>query len=366
MAKRDSIILRQMVSIALVAAAVFLSISLHRLAHPSPPRQIMVRDAIVPTLPSAPSPELRVLHSTDKILVQQLGGENYIANSSNPKKLSPIIQPQQITLPPNLQPHTPKQPPLISAPQTIPPAPILNSNQLTEVASSSPVDNITQEMPIEEAPASTYFIPSQFEAKTINGVKSSDEDKVIALTFDDGPWSGTTTQILDILRQNNILATFFWIGQNLQAHPQIAQQVVADGHAIGNHTWHHWYQSMNRHTVINEIDKTTKLIYETTGIQTSLFRPPGGVLDNGLVKYAQEKKYTIIMWSDDPMDYRPLPAKQLVKNLIHKAKPGCIVLLHDGGGNRTETVKALPEMIKELQQLGYRFVTVPELLEMAM
>ncbi|HBE21298.1 MAG TPA: polysaccharide deacetylase family protein [Cyanobacteria bacterium UBA11149] len=215
-----------------------------------------------------------------------------------------------------------------------------------------------------ETPVSNFPLPSKFQSKIVHKIKPPEADKVIALTFDDGPWPRTTEQVLDVLKQNNIIATFFWIGQNVQNYPKIAEKVVTDGHVIGNHTWHHWYHKMDRATVTKEIERTADIMFEKTGIKTSLFRPPGGVLTNGLVDYAQKKNHTIVMWSDDPMDYRPLSAKQLVRNTIRKAESGGIVLMHDGGGNRSQTVKALPQIIDELRQLGYRFVSVPELLEM--
>ncbi|HEY9596753.1 MAG TPA: polysaccharide deacetylase family protein [Cyanophyceae cyanobacterium] len=216
----------------------------------------------------------------------------------------------------------------------------------------------------ELLPTKTIAIPAQFQGKVINHVALSGSEKVIALTFDDGPWPRNTLQILDILKQHNIKATFFWVGQCLKAYPQIAKQVVEEEHVIGNHTWHHSYHHFNKTAAAKEIEDTAELIYKTTGVRTALFRPPGGVMTNGVVDYAKQKNYGIIMWSDDPMDYRHVSPQQLVNNVVRKAKPGGIVLMHDGGGNRHATVQALPQIIAKLQEQGYRFVTVPELLEM--
>ena len=210
-----------------------------------------------------------------------------------------------------------------------------------------------------------FTVPAKYQAKTIYKVEPSNKEKVIALTIDDGPWPKTTAEMLDILKRNNVKATFFWVGSALQENPEIAKRVVAEGHAIGNHTWHHWYRKMDEATAKSEIEKTNELIYKTTGVKTSFFRPPGGYLNNGLAAYAKSQKNSVVMWSVTSADTDPRAKYQVfVKNVIRDAKPGAIVLMHDGGGNRERTVKALPAIVSGLKQQGYRFVTVPELLEM--
>ncbi|WP_341527753.1 polysaccharide deacetylase family protein [Nostoc sp. UHCC 0302] len=211
----------------------------------------------------------------------------------------------------------------------------------------------------------TFNVPAKYQSKIVYKVKPSNNEKVIALTIDDGPWQNTTLQMLDILKANNVKATFFWVGQALQANPNLAKREVAEGHAIGNHTWHHWYKQMNQATAQYEIEHTADLIYKTTGVKTTLFRPPGGFLNNGLAAYAKSQKETVIMWSLTSADTDPHAKPQaFVNNVLKGAKPGSIVLMHDGGGDRQRTVQALPEIINGLKQQGYRFVTVPELLKM--
>lgn len=205
--------------------------------------------------------------------------------------------------------------------------------------------------------------PARFNGKIIYEIKPAKNKKVIALTFDDGPWKNTTRQTLDILKKNNIKATFFVVGNALKNNPQLGKQIIAEGHAIANHTWHHWYHFMNPQAAAFEIDKTTELIYQVTGVKTNLFRPPGGHLSNGLVAYARSNGYATLMWSADSRDFQqPAPAT-MVNTVLKYARPGGIVLLHDGGGDRTNTVKALPQIIAKLKQQGYSFVTIPELLE---
>ncbi len=219
-------------------------------------------------------------------------------------------------------------------------------------------------------------VPVQFQGKTIRDVQLNSQDKAIAqvtpqkpiaLTFDDGPWPNSTSQVLDVLKKSNVKATFFMVGMQVQKYPQLLKQVVAEGHAIGNHTWSHQYDHYNASAAAREIDRTAELVYKTTGVKTSLFRPPAGILNNGLVAYAHEKKYAVVMWSVDSKDWRSrrTTRQAFIDNVLKEAKPGGIVLLHDGGGDRSNTVQALPQLIAQLKKQGYKFVTVPELLEIA-
>jgi peptidoglycan/xylan/chitin deacetylase (PgdA/CDA1 family)/transcriptional regulator with XRE-family HTH domain len=214
----------------------------------------------------------------------------------------------------------------------------------------------------KEAKNLIFSAPKQFQGQAVEQVQLNDASKAIALTFDDGPWPKTTPQVLDILKQEHVKATFFWLGAMVQESPQLAKLAVADGHAIGNHTWHHWYKKLDPATAASEIESTAEQIYKTTGVRTSLFRPPGGILDNGVVDYAKSRHYAVVLWSDDSIDYRSPSVPTLVDNVLRHAKPGAIVLMHDGGGYRPQTVKALPQIISALKEKGYRFMTVPELL----
>ncbi|MFN6564424.1 MAG: polysaccharide deacetylase family protein [Nostoc sp. ChiSLP01] len=209
----------------------------------------------------------------------------------------------------------------------------------------------------------SYPVPSRFQGTIIKEAKLAQAEKVIALTFDDGPWPETTKQVLNILKSNNIKGTFFVVGQNLKNYPELGKEIVAQGHVIANHTWHHWYHFFNQQAAAFEIDRTTELIYQVTGVKTTLFRPPGGMMHNGLVGYAKGQKYTVVMWSADSTDYKQPAVPKLINNVLKDSRPGGIVLMHDGGGNRSRTVQALPEIISNFRKQGYRFVTVPELLE---
>ena len=215
-----------------------------------------------------------------------------------------------------------------------------------------------------QAKGFSTYVPSNFQGIVISEAKLPPEKKVIALTFDDGPWPNTTAKVLDILKKNRIKSTFFVVGQNVKNYPDLTKQIVADGHIIANHTWHHWYHQMNAQAAAYEVANTTDIIYQTTGVRTSLFRPPGGIMNNGVAAYAKNNKYAVIIWSADSMDYSRPAVPRLMNNIFREAKPGGIVLMHDGGGDRSNTVKALPEIISRFRKQGYEFVTVPELLEM--
>jgi peptidoglycan-N-acetylglucosamine deacetylase len=212
-----------------------------------------------------------------------------------------------------------------------------------------------------------FDVPTTFQAKTIKDAPLPGGEKVIALTFDDGPWPETTEQILATLKQENIKATFYMIGQPLKSWPEIGKKVLADGHVIANHTLHHWYHKMSPLVAQREIEDTQKIIKEVLNVETAYFRPPGGVLTNGLVAYAQKHGQSVNMWSVDSYDShpkRPSP-EAMIKTVVSQATPGGIVLMHDGGGSHGNTAKALPQIIAQLRAKGYSFVTVPELLELS-
>ncbi len=338
MAKPNRIFLRRLIFITLIVAACSFAIGVSWPFNQSNQQTSQVIQPLPQTSPPTPIHQKIALIPAQTTETPSITGQEENKNVFVPKPFATI------------------QPPKVKS--DIPTPPTQDIDQAQGEGVSSIIGAGKQQL------AETLSVPTEFRAKIIKKVKSLGLEKAIALTFDDGPWPRTTSQVLEILKKEDIKATFFWVGQYLAAHPEIAQQVIADGHAIGNHTWHHWYRQMSQPTAAHEIEDTAKLIYKTTGIKTLAFRPPGGLLNNGVVDYAKEQNYVTVMWSVDSMDYRPYSAEQLVRNVIRKAEPGGIVLMHDGGGNRATTVQALPQIIAQLKQLGYNFVTVPQLLEM--
>jgi peptidoglycan-N-acetylglucosamine deacetylase len=212
-----------------------------------------------------------------------------------------------------------------------------------------------------------FDVPTSFQAKTIKDAPVPAGEKVIALTFDDGPWPETTEKVLAALKKENVKATFYMVGQPLKSWPELGKKVLADGHVIANHTLHHWYKKMSPLVAQREIEDTQAIIREILKVETAYFRPPGGVLTNGLVAYAQKQGQSVNMWSVDSNDShpkRPSP-EAMLKTILAQATPGGIVLMHDGGGSHDNTARAVPQIIAKLREQGYKFVTVPELLEIS-
>lgn len=170
-----------------------------------------------------------------------------------------------------------------------------------------------------------FTVPSQFQGQVIHeATPPAGAEKVVALTFDDGPWENTTEQILNILKQNSIKSTFYFVGQAIQANPHLAKKVVEDGHAIGNHTWQHLMENMDAATAAQELGNNARLIYEATGgVRTYLMRPPGGNLEGDLANYAKQQGYLVTMWSADSHDYY-VSAPLIVDNVLSQVKPGAL------------------------------------------
>jgi peptidoglycan-N-acetylglucosamine deacetylase len=196
------------------------------------------------------------------------------------------------------------------------------------------------------------------------------DQPVVALTFDDGP-SAYTAQVLDILARYQVKATFFVIGMNVEKYPDLARRIVAEGHAIGNHTYSHpllgpvEIPSRFEH----ELERADLAIEAATGVRTRLFRPPRGLRSPWMMRRARSDGYQVVTWSVSPDDWRHPPSSVIVQRVLDRVRPGAIVLLHDGLETRASphqenTVAALPAILAGLQARGYRFVTVPELLKM--
>ncbi|TAD79077.1 MAG: polysaccharide deacetylase family protein [Oscillatoriales cyanobacterium] len=206
--------------------------------------------------------------------------------------------------------------------------------------------------------------PPAFAGKLIRDIYLPSNEKAVALTFDDGPMPVYTEQILDILKRENVKATFFVIGRMFQSNPKIGQRVAQEGHLLANHTWTHPYHRHSPAAAASEIDRTTNIVTQYTGQVPRFYRPPGGVLNNGLDRYAQSKGYTTTLWGADTGDWRRPAPSVIVSRVMNNVHPGSIVLMHDGGGKRDNTVAALPVMIAQLKAQGYRFVTLSELLQL--
>ena len=192
----------------------------------------------------------------------------------------------------------------------------------------------------------------------------------VALTFDDGPNEPYTLQILDILDKHNIKATFFMIGKNVEKFPETARRVAEAGHVIGNHTYNHRGPLLNTSLrATGEIKRAEEAIKKVTSLPLYLFRPPYGATNRWVLRQAERLGYVICQWSVNAGDWRRANPGKIKKKVISEVEGGAIILMHDGrnlaaGHNRTSTVAALPEIILSLQDKGYNFVTLPQLLEL--
>jgi len=193
-------------------------------------------------------------------------------------------------------------------------------------------------------------------------------DKVIALTFDDGPNSEYTEQVLEILEMEGIKGTFFLIGKNVERYPQIAKEIVEHGHSIGNHSYTHpWSLSFeSSKAVIDEVKKAEEAIYKANGVQTNLFRPPHGFRTPWMIHNIHKMGFKIITWDDMTTDYyASTKPEEIAKKILSKARPGSIIVMHDGlnlnhGTNRENTIEALNIVIKKLKEENYKFVSLNE------
>lgn len=193
------------------------------------------------------------------------------------------------------------------------------------------------------------------------------DQKRIALTFDDGPDPRFTNDVLDVLKQYNIPATFFIFGSRAVANPDIVKRVQNEGHVIGNHTYSHLnlVEEADIGILEQEVTQTEDALNDIIGYRTKLFRPPYGFLYNELVEKLGEMNYYVIAWSVDSLDWQEDPPEVIASNVLDNIHPGAIILMHDGaelGGDRTNTIESLHQIIPALQDQGYQFVTVAELL----
>ncbi len=185
-----------------------------------------------------------------------------------------------------------------------------------------------------------------------------DGDKAIALTIDDGPSAKYTPQVLRLLARYKVHATFSMIGMQVAAEPAIAREVVAAGHLISNHTYRHLnLGSLAAPAVQSEMDRATEAIHAATGVTPAMFRAPYGVWSATVLRRCQQTGMKPIDWSVDPRDWSRPGVNAIVANIMRTTKTGSIILEHDGGGDRSETVAALGVVIPRLLDHGYRFVT---------
>ncbi len=188
------------------------------------------------------------------------------------------------------------------------------------------------------------------------------KEKLIALTFDDGPWPGQTDKILKILRREGVHATFFMLGVRVKMAPKLARQVAEDGNQVANHSLGHRLLTKSKPKEIRrQIKGGSDVIYKATGVLPTWFRPPYGAIDKKVWKQVRTQRLHVALWTVDTRDWARPGVKHIVNTSLKHARSGSILLMHDGGVNRKQTIKALPQVIRKLKKRGFVFVTLEEL-----
>lgn len=191
---------------------------------------------------------------------------------------------------------------------------------------------------------------------------ASTTDKVVALTFDDGP-SDYTPAFLRILAANNAQATFFEIGRNMAGHEDVMRQIIAAGDDIGDHTYDHIdLPPLSTAKANSELSRTATKVKQITGYKPCLWRPPHGRRNARTDTIARKLGLLTTLWSVDTLDFTMPGVNTIYRRAVDGAKPGAIIIMHEGEGNRSQTVAALPHILETLGARGYKFVTVSQLL----
>ncbi|MFE6077337.1 polysaccharide deacetylase family protein [Paenibacillus sp. NPDC057886] len=215
------------------------------------------------------------------------------------------------------------------------------------------------------ASAGTTYASSVSSTDAPASKEENPQDKVVYLSFDDGP-GNHTREVLDILRKEQVLATFFVLGEQAERYPEMIRAVVEDGHALGNHTFNHNYEQLYSDFKVfwKQIKQTEAVVERITGFRPNLVRAPGGTYGHFDQSYFDLMKlggYTVMDWNVDSGDSKRkgVPAKEILRNAtkVPAGARSVIVLMHDGGAH-AETVKALPGIIKYYHDQGFRFDTM--------
>lgn len=186
----------------------------------------------------------------------------------------------------------------------------------------------------------------------------------VALTFDDGPDETITPQVLDILKQYQVKATFFLKGNQLNTFPDLVQRMVADDNQIASHAYSHQeLNKMNQNDIDKEIIASDQVFIKTIGSAPAMIRPPFGAINQDVLAVCGQEKEKVILWSIDTLDWSQPEADHIAQNVLDNVRPGEIILLHSCK-DRQATVQALPAIIEGLQEKGYQMVTLSELLQL--
>ena len=210
---------------------------------------------------------------------------------------------------------------------------------------------------------------NSFYGETITSVQVPNGKKLVALTFDDGPYPPYTQKLLDVLEKKQVKVTFFMVGNNASRNPEIVTLVTSKGHEVALHAEEHRdFLKLNEQELVGNILRGKKFLEELTGKPVKYLRPPHGFRDWAVMEAASDAGLKVVNWSVIPRDWTNPGTQAIADRVCKNVTPGAIVLLHDGDApaqtnSREQTVEATVLIIDELRKQGYNFVTVSQLLE---
>lgn len=253
----------------------------------------------------------------------------------------------------------------VSAPAAAPPPPPVASPAAQPAAppaqAVTPAQAPREPTPPEAAGPVFLPVPGRYRGEVVRSRVRYFPERLLALTFDDGPSESVTPRVLDALRKHGAHATFFELGSSIRGSEELTRKVFAEGHAVGSHSYNH-LSSATREKAASELGRTAELIEQCTGHKPQLFRPPYGIVKGNLNRTALAEGYASILWTISSADTDSRATVETIAgNVIHTPNPGDIVLMHDSASHG-DTAAALPRILEELGAAGFRFVTIPELL----
>jgi peptidoglycan/xylan/chitin deacetylase (PgdA/CDA1 family) len=185
------------------------------------------------------------------------------------------------------------------------------------------------------------------------------DNKILNLTYDDGPNPSTTGKLLKLLDKEGVKATFFFIGENIQRHPRLVEAVFKSGHNVGNHTMTHPFMpALSRSRMAFEIDETNRLIEEITGEKPTLFRPPYGIIDGRGAKLLENRRMAAVYWGAVTQDWRNIGEEAVVEHIIRRLPVAPLIVMHEGHDIADQCLKATASILTRVKQMGYEFAAI--------
>lgn len=301
-----------------------------------------------PTKNSAPRPKTRAAAKSAPVPPARATPKSAqkVAPKPKPAKTTPPARAKKTTTATKAQRPTAKK----AAPRT----PAANTAAAKAAAPRTPAPRTPVATKVAVKPVSS---PRSERARQVQPRRPQTRrsGKVVYLTFDDGPNRVTTPQVLTLLQRYNAKATFFMVGNQAEGKTALVQQVRAAGHAVGNHTYSHpSLTKLATPQIRQELRRTDALIG-----QTSCMRPPGGATNEAVASAARSEGKHVSMWSVDTVDWRRPGVQAIAAGMLTTTRSGSVVLMHDGGGPRAQTVQALATVLPRWAAQGYRFETLP-------